>query len=354
MLIKYGCYVKELYLGSRKSPITYTYGGVHSVKVSIKKVSKKNSPIKDSGDVSACHALGSFKTSEKIRQFFISISNNELPDEMSEKVKVLDYLKNTAKTVDRIDIKFFPQSFQDFRRNISSELNDIVKRTVGIYMWRRGITDGHNLLFNPGMSFSLDGNKWFGVPGGIRVHFRGISFPTPSRRISLSLKQLINNALDKPLGHQLFTEAQSLRDANSRISIVVAMSALEVAVKECISKLNPDSSWLVENVPSPNVRKLINEYIPKLLSETDIENIFPLPQTLDKTIQIGVSIRNQVVHLGRQAPSRETIDKVLSAVQDVIWLLDFCSGHDWAIGYVSENTKNNIKVKTENKGYPVK
>ena len=184
----------------------------------------------------------------------------------------------------------------------------------------------------------------------IKVNFSLISFPTPPERISLSLKKLINNAHDQPLGHHLFREAQFLRDANPRISIVVAMSALEVAAKECISKLNPDSSWLVENVPSPDVRKLINEYIPKLLSEKDIGNIFPMPEALDKTIEIGVQIRNKVVHLGRQAPSRETIDEVLSAVQDVIWLLDFCSGHDWALEYVSGNTKNYIKAKIENKG----
>jgi hypothetical protein len=78
MLIKHGYFVKNLYLYNRKSPITYTYGGAHSIKVLLKQASKKNSPIKKSDDVSICRAWGTFKPSEKIKQCFISISNNEL------------------------------------------------------------------------------------------------------------------------------------------------------------------------------------------------------------------------------------------------------------------------------------
>ncbi len=350
MLIKQGYFVKNLYLYNRKSPITYTYGGAHSVKVLLKQASKKNSPGKKSDDVSICRAWGSFKPSEKIKQYFISISNNELPNEMTEKAEALDYLKNTAKTVERIHIDYFPQPFKEFMRNVRSELHDIIKRTVGIFMWRCGIPVGHDPLFNGGMSFSLDGKKWNMIPPGIKVYFRAATIQPTPERISLSLKKLVSNAHDQPLGHQLFREAQFLRNTNPRISIVVAISALEVAVKECISKLNPDSNWLVENLPSPDIRKLINEYIPKLLCKTTLEKVLPLPESLNDTIRKGVQIRNKVAHLGRQAPSSESSDKILSAVQDVIWLLDFCSEHDWALEYISKDTRDHIKAKMKNKG----
>ena len=66
MLIKHGYFVETLYLHNRKSPITYTYGGAHSIKVLLKQASKKNSPIKKSDDVSICKACGTFKPSEKM------------------------------------------------------------------------------------------------------------------------------------------------------------------------------------------------------------------------------------------------------------------------------------------------
>ena len=346
MFIKQGYFVKDLYLQSRKSPITYTYGGAHSIKVQIKKPSKKNvPPIKKEG-VGICCAWGSFKSSEKILQIFSSISNNKLPEEMRDNDDVLEYLENTAKTVERIHLSHFPQPFKDFLRNVRAELHDIIKRTVDIFVWRCGIPADHDLLFNGGMSFSLDGKKWHMVPPGVQLHFSAFSIPSPPKNVSSILKKLIKTIQYQPLGHQMLREAKFIRNSNPRISIVVAISALEVAAKECISKLNPESTWLVENLPSPEVRKLINEYIPKLLSKTNRRNVLPLPDDLDKSIRRGVSARNKIVHLGHPAPSSESTDKMLSAVQDVIWLMDYCSGHDWAFEYMSRNAIEQIQEKS--------
>ena len=266
---------------------------------------------------------------------------------MTQNPKVLSYLKNTAKTVERVRIDYFPQPFKDYIQNVRSELHDIIKRTVEIYMWRCGIPGAHNPLFNGGMSFSIDGNKWNIIPPGIKVHTHAAAILQAPERISLSIKKLIKSDQDQPSGHQLYREAQFLRNTNPRISIVVAISALEVAVKECISKLNPSSHWLLENLPSPDVRKLINEYIPKLLFETTLGKVLPLPKFLNDTLRKGIQIRNQVAHLGSQAPSRESTDKILSAVQDTLWLLDFCSEHDWAIEYISKDTRDHIKTKID-------
>ena len=93
MFIKQGYFVKGLYLHNRKSPITYTYGGAHSIKVISKEASKKNlPPIKKDG-VGICRSWGYFKPPEKMKQIFSCFSNNELPDEMRDKDDVLEYLE---------------------------------------------------------------------------------------------------------------------------------------------------------------------------------------------------------------------------------------------------------------------
>ena len=192
MLIKQGYFVKDLYLHNRKSPITYTYGGAHSTKVLLKQASKKNLPHKKSDGISICRAWGNFKPSEKIKKIFISISNNELPEKMRDNADISEYLENTAKTVERIHLDYFPQPFKDFLRNVRTELHDIIKRTVDIYMWRCGVPAGHDPLFNGGMSFSLDGKKWNMVPPSVQVHFSAFSIPPPPKNVSLILKKLIN------------------------------------------------------------------------------------------------------------------------------------------------------------------
>lgn len=75
MLIKLGYFVKNLYLKNRKYPITFTYGGVHSIKVLLKKSSKKIPPVKGNDDISICRTWGTFKPSDKVKQYFLSISN---------------------------------------------------------------------------------------------------------------------------------------------------------------------------------------------------------------------------------------------------------------------------------------
>lgn len=354
MIIKQGYFVKKLYLHltNRKSPITFTYGGAHSIKVQLAQAPKKAIPkIQiENDDLSTCRAWGIFKPSDKIKQIFIDISENVLPNEMQDNEDALEYLENTAKTVERIHLDYFPQPFKDFLRNVRNELHGIIKRTVEIYMWRCGVPGDHNPLFNGGMSFSLDGKKWHMVPPGIKIHVSAFSIPPIPRNVSIIIKKLIKTEHDQPIGHQMFREAQSLQSTNPRLSIVAAISALEVAVKECISKLNSDSSWLVENLPSPDVRKLINEYIPTLIHTTNSQGVFPLPESLDKMIKKGVTTRNNIVHLGRQAPSMESTDAILSAVQDVIWILDYCCGHSWAFNYISGNAMKQIRLKIKNNG----
>lgn len=41
-------------------------------------------------------------------------------------------------------------------------------------------------------------------------------------------------------------------------------SALETGIKTHISKLSPDTEWLLENLPSPPIDKIFKNYIPLL------------------------------------------------------------------------------------------
>ena len=83
---------------------------------------------------------------------------------------------------------------------------------------------------------------------------------------------------------------------------------------------------------------------------TNRQGVFPLTKSLDDSIKKGVTTRNNIVHLGCQAPSMESTDNILSAVQDVLWILDYCCGHDWAFNYISIDAIRQIQSKIKKKG----
>jgi hypothetical protein len=76
--------------------------------------------------------------------------------------------------------------------------------------------------------------------------------------------RLFREGIDEPFPYELMREAWAQRSANPRSALITAITALEIAVKQFIARRVPPADWLVENVPTPDVIKLIREYLPAL------------------------------------------------------------------------------------------
>ncbi len=50
--------------------------------------------------------------------------------------------------------------------------------------------------------------------------------------------------------------------------------------------------------------------------------------------QAGVFMRNQIVHGRTTTITYQTLEEILLAIHDVLWILDYCSGFDWALEHV--------------------
>ncbi|ABI81912.1 hypothetical protein Pcar_3293 [Syntrophotalea carbinolica DSM 2380] len=117
-----------------------------------------------------------------------------------------------------------------------------------------------------------------------------------------------------------------------------------MAVKTTIGTLVPNSNWLVENVPSPPVSRLLIEYLPTLpVGNTVGGKVLPPPKTTMEVIKKAVTIRNRIAHIGAKAPSDDTLDEILDAIQDTLWLLDYYCGHAWAYEHISNTTRQELE-----------
>jgi hypothetical protein len=179
--------------------------------------------------------------------------------------------------------------------------------------------------------------------------FRSVTEATSAIQASEALVSEIVDLLtlegDEPIGHKLFREAWNNRLSDPRSSLLMAIAAAEVGFKHFATVLVPDTEWLVENMPSPPLVPMLRDYLPRLPAKKSFAGkVLPPPEKeiLD-VLKKGVLLRNKLAHTAPPEPSYETLEEVLLAVRDVLWLLDYYRGFGWALS----NVRPEVRTKME-------
>ncbi len=236
---------------------------------------------------------------------------------------------------------------------ISAELSNIIILTTTNYRWKMGIVSSYNpIASRNNLSWSIDGKKWKSLPHDVRLN---IEFGLPIKKRILSndiilLQQLVENRIHEPLGYELFYEAWELKKSNPRSSLIIGIAAIEAAFKECVSILIPDASWLINNVPSPPLIKMLNKFLPLLPCKQKIRGkIIPPPKAIMKILNDGVENRNLIAHGRSSQVDIKFLEEFLRAVRDLLYLLDYYSGHEWAWNNISSETTISLVDDAEKK-----
>jgi hypothetical protein len=149
------------------------------------------------------------------------------------------------------------------------------------------------------------------------------------------VSRLVERGDDEPLAHQLLREAFAQRTGSPHSSLVFAITAAEVGFKECVSNLVPEAGWLVENLQSPPLYRMLKEYLPLLpVKLRRMGKTLVPPDELLREIRTGNDLRNKVSHSGHVEITAEKLDRILKAVSDLLWILDLYQGRPWAVRYI--------------------
>jgi hypothetical protein len=152
------------------------------------------------------------------------------------------------------------------------------------------------------------------------------------------LAGLMASGLGEPLGHQLLREAWNLRESNPRSSLVIAVTAAEVGIKQLIADLVPHARSLVEDLPAPPLMKIVSHTLPELPIRADVDPGRRCPKHLRSALELAVQERNKVVHRG--ASPTTWLRPTLVTIREFLYLLDLYAGHQWAAGLLSEQSRN--------------
>ena len=285
-----------------------------------------------------------------------SLSPNNWPKPLAQ----LDPSGEIRGPLEGVPMAYMPQAFQRLAVQIQRELQTAASRAVGLLRWRAGVLGPVQPLSPPRPPFtrsrhswSLGGDEWHPFPGRtagiIDVGHVSLELREDAER---NLQQLVEDGKSEPFAYELLREAWGLCHSNPRSSLLIAMAALEVGVKQYIADRVEPAEWLVNNMPSPDVIKLLRDYLPKLEPTADhldpASTLAPLPESLmGSRRKPGLLMkrrdqRNAIAHRPEahqrdaQVATPERAQSAVLAVQQVLFRLDIANGHAWAHQHLRE------------------
>lgn len=326
--------------------LTFEYGGSHKVKVVLQAPSDEEQVKGHSASHAFCAASFAVEPNEKVRDVFAKIAANQIipADDESPQFSI-EYSTPDGSRVRIPALSDFPEYFRSFVKTVSGELADMAVRTISVLRWRANDLGHHNPISTRGLHWSIDGTFWHPVPSDFRVWVSTLKPLRASEQLRVEVDNIVRSGGDAPLHHDLFREAWEQRDKNPRSALVIGMAAAELSVKHCISTLVPDAEWLATNLPTPPLVRMLIEYLPKLPARCNLDGqVKPPPAEVLDTLRKGITIRNQLSHAGTSNPSIEDVKEILRAVHDLLWLIDFYSGSEWALGFLRPETRSGLSA----------
>lgn len=225
-------------------------------------------------------------------------------------------------------------------------LRDVSRSTITVFNWIHGL-DGPPDPFGWAQGrgwvqalYSEDGERWLQYSLARTI---GLSIGDATHAIFAKNAQTqevvhkVEAGAQEPLARQVFREAWNQLAVNPRSALVIGVSAAEVAVRGLIGTLIPDAKWLVDELQTPPVGKMLRKFVPTLPVKARWADGRPitLPKKLIGLIEKAFEARNDVAHVGLPPPSRQKLARMLRAIDDLLWFCDVYSGEHWAMKHVS-------------------
>jgi hypothetical protein len=243
----------------------------------------------------------------------------------------------------------YPAQYHNELERISSELDEIATLSWELITWRLNIVGAlrpsprtFSLFWRHGLwtdSFEVfDG--WKQVPSGVITleMAPSVELEIPDATLR-DLSQRFLQIHHAPLAHSLMREAERLLPNEVRSAVVVAVAAIETAVKQFIAELAPDTTWLLDEISSPPVVKLLAHLVPETSKRR--RQLQRPPKKLMTIVESMVRLRNEIVHGHRTNVARRDIEKLFPQIRDILFMLDYARGETWALSHVSSDTRAN-------------
>ena len=221
-------------------------------------------------------------------------------------------------------------------RSAADELRADVLRCIGLLRWQNKL-GGPDLqaVRNANADWSLDGIEWLELPGGrdqwgvVADEIEGEAW-TPGYT-DATQAAFEDGASRAPLAHEILMEAITVLRSNPRAALILAITAAEVGIHHYARQASGENAaWLLSQPQSPPIDVLLKNYLP-FTTQVRTHNGRVIPDGLRTILKKANGQRNDAVHGGLPAPPRQELEATIRAVRDLLYLLDWLGGAEWAL-----------------------
>jgi hypothetical protein len=218
------------------------------------------------------------------------------------------------------------------------------RTALELLRWRYRSDSPHAPYGSLGSEWADDDMVWLPVPAEYDVEMRIGRGALLTSDAQAEVRRLASGGLREPVAHQLLREAIDVSAGNVRSSVVICIAAVESGFKHLVTDLVPHASWLVENLPSPPLLKMLSDYLPSLpvRNRFDQGKVYGPPKYVRRLLQRAVEDRNKVAHTGSSTLDWRELKETLDAAGDLLYLFDYYAGQAWALEHVSKRFRDSL------------
>jgi hypothetical protein len=341
MLFKLSYTVGRLDIHSREL-LKFELGGLESIELLVRAPTDEERSKGKKSFKAILDALGDFKPTKRSLPVFDALIEGRRPPEGEKAKSAGDMIHREGPSN---GLEYYPEPFISFVDTVSARLSKAGRALVSILRWRYAQEGPPSPIGSRGLFCSNDnGDSWHSLPG--RHSIRNVTPPhsilDPHMVDCKEITEFLESNSQEPVGHELLREAKELQHTSPRSAVLIAVSAIEVAVKSVIIEKVADAAWLVDSMQSPPVVDMLTDYLPRLFAG-EMQFYEPTKKEgIIKTIFDAVTIRNQVAHKGVPPPKEEKLSEILAAVQEMLWVCDYYAGHKWAELHINSMHQGSI------------
>jgi hypothetical protein len=192
------------------------------------------------------------------------------------------------------------------------------------------------------LSLSLDREHWYLTPGRDDDPYLEVSgYVRLDESAVDSLSDVWRSGETvEPVARQILLEAIDLHLGNPRAAFILAVAAAEVGVKQFAAGRSGSLSeaWLLEETQSPALDRLLRSYVVRL-TEKRTRDGRAVPAAMVRTFKEAMRKRNHLIHRGDVPPTQAELVNLVVTVNDLLYLLDWFDGQDWAFARLQEDTQ---------------
>jgi hypothetical protein len=304
--------------------VRLTVEGAHTVAVILRPQPKREQK-RFPGTV-RCEAEARFTPSPAVLAGFQALSVNELPEGSHLPADPRKYVHEGRLALMNLG-PLLPKPMRSVVDQTQRELKLAAERAVELTRWRRGEPGPHQPLGFVRTEWTV-GRRWHRMPGEVHVTVRSRSIPAFTDTVVEEIQGLIDSGVAPPLAHSLFREAVEQSSSNPRSSLVIAVAALEVGVKQYLAARLPELAWWLDETSAPPIVKILADYLAPLEG-------YELGQPIRDELTKAVNTRNRLVHSGQASKFvGKRLQDTLDAIDATLWWLDVLSGRSWAQRHV--------------------